>query len=57
MLDQDIGVQHAVLYEAYASTLERVGDKREAVSVLQLGIAKKAQPLKRLQKKLEYVDY
>ena len=53
MLTQEIGTQHAALYEAYANCLEQQGSRQEAMRVLEQGIARKAQPTQRLQKKLE----
>ena len=53
MLTQEIGTQHAALYEAYANCLEQQGSHQEAVRVLEQGIARNAQPTQRLQKKLE----
>lgn len=53
MLAQEIGTQHAALYEAYANCLEQQGSHQEAMRVLEQGIARKAQPTQRLQKKLE----
>ena len=52
MLSQEIGTQHATVYEAYATCLEQRGSRKEATRVLQQGIARKAQPILRLQKKL-----
>lgn len=53
MLSTGVGVTHAVVYEAYARTLEEGGEKEKAMEVLQDGIARKAFPEKRLQKRLE----
>jgi len=52
MLSQEIGTQHATVYEAYANCLEQRGSRKEATRVLEQGIARKAQPIRRLQKKL-----
>ena len=53
MLEREVGTQHALVYSAYASALEARGDKEEAVGILELGVAKGAHPVKRLQKQLE----
>ncbi|KAG9313594.1 Mad3/BUB1 homology region 1-domain-containing protein [Chiua virens] len=51
LLANDIGTSHALLYEEYASILERQGRKGDADSVFLLGVARQAQPLDHLQSK------
>ena len=53
MLSQEVGTQYSVLYDAYATALEKGGNREEALRVLELGVARKTHPVKRLQKKLE----
>ncbi|KAF8137294.1 Mad3/BUB1 homology region 1-domain-containing protein [Boletus edulis] len=49
LLANDIGTNHALLYEEYAAILERQGRKGDADSVFLLGIARQAQQLDHLQ--------
>ncbi|KAJ2837897.1 protein kinase [Coemansia erecta] len=48
-----IGDSQAVFYEEYAKHLESVGSVRKADEVYQLGIARKAQPLARLERRFD----
>ncbi|CCL99610.1 uncharacterized protein FIBRA_01628 [Fibroporia radiculosa] len=45
----EIGTSHALLYEAYATVLERAGRRTEADEVYLLGIARRATPLEQLE--------
>ncbi|EIN08337.1 hypothetical protein PUNSTDRAFT_103155 [Punctularia strigosozonata HHB-11173 SS5] len=51
LLTNDIGTEHALFYEEFASVLERNGRRTEADEVYLLGINRKAQPLEHLQAK------
>ncbi|KAG8216717.1 Mad3/BUB1 homology region 1-domain-containing protein [Butyriboletus roseoflavus] len=51
LLANDIGTNHAILYEEYAAALERQGRRSDADSVFLLGIARQAQPIDHLQSK------
>jgi checkpoint serine/threonine-protein kinase len=51
MWSQEIGVRHALLYEAWALQLERERKHTEARKIYEVGIARKAEPLERLQKR------
>ncbi|KAF8842449.1 hypothetical protein BDN67DRAFT_1067738 [Paxillus ammoniavirescens] len=51
LLANDIGTNHALLYEEYAAILERQGRKSDADSVFLLGIARQAHQLDHLQNK------
>ncbi|KAL4068786.1 Mad3/BUB1 homology region 1-domain-containing protein [Scleroderma yunnanense] len=51
LLANDIGTNHAILYEEYAAVLERSGCRGEADATFLLGIARQAQPLEHLQGK------
>ncbi|KAJ1944304.1 protein kinase [Kickxella alabastrina] len=55
LLSNNIGDSLAVLYEEYAKLLEGREKTRKADEVYQLGVARKAQPLARLERK--YVDF
>ncbi|KAJ2863421.1 protein kinase, partial [Coemansia asiatica] len=55
LLANNIGDSLAVLYEEYAKLLEGRGKSRKADEVYQLGIARKAQPLVRLERR--YSDF
>ncbi|TEB34346.1 hypothetical protein FA13DRAFT_1789464 [Coprinellus micaceus] len=55
LLANDIGTDHALLYEEHAAVLERDGRKKEADEIYRLGIARKAQPLDHL--KARYDDF
>ncbi|KAJ2450278.1 protein kinase [Coemansia sp. RSA 2336] len=48
-----IGDSLAVMYEEYAKLLEGAGKVRKADEIYQLGIARKAQPLARLQRRFD----
>ncbi|KAF7794905.1 hypothetical protein EIP86_006048 [Pleurotus ostreatoroseus] len=48
-LVNDIGTNHAVLYEEFALALERAGRKTAADEIYQLGVARKASPFERLE--------
>ncbi|KAG2337591.1 hypothetical protein BDR05DRAFT_985028 [Suillus weaverae] len=48
LLANDIGTDHALLYEEYAAALERAGRRSEADNAYLLGIARQAFPLDRL---------
>ncbi|KAG1736123.1 uncharacterized protein EDB91DRAFT_1204272 [Suillus paluster] len=48
LLANDIGTDHALLYEEYAAALERAGRRNEADAAYLLGIARQASPLDRL---------
>ncbi|KAI8320654.1 hypothetical protein GQ54DRAFT_340475 [Martensiomyces pterosporus] len=50
-----IGDSLAILYEEYAKLLESMGKVRQADEIFQLGVARKAQPLARLQRR--YVEF
>ncbi|OSX61004.1 hypothetical protein POSPLADRAFT_1147111 [Postia placenta MAD-698-R-SB12] len=50
-LVNEIGTAHALLYEEFATVLERAGRKAEADEAYLLGIARKAAPVERLQNK------
>ncbi|KAJ3553746.1 hypothetical protein NM688_g3455 [Phlebia brevispora] len=50
-LVNEIGTDHALLYEEYAIALERSGRKSEADEIYLLGLARKASPLDRLDSK------
>ncbi|KAJ1883169.1 protein kinase [Coemansia sp. RSA 1722] len=51
LLSNNIGDSLAVLYEEYAKLLESRGKGRRADEVYQLGVARKAQPLVRLERR------
>jgi hypothetical protein len=51
ILANDIGAEHALLYEEYATVLERNNLRSKADETYRLGIARQAQPLDRLQKR------
>ncbi|KAJ2840465.1 protein kinase, partial [Coemansia sp. 'formosensis'] len=53
LLAQRIGDSLALLYEEYGKLLEGRGNVRKADEVYQLGIARKAQPLARLERRYE----
>lgn len=48
LLANDIGTDHALLYEEYAAALEKAGRRNEADAAYLLGIARQASPLDRL---------
>ncbi|KAG1760650.1 Mad3/BUB1 homology region 1-domain-containing protein [Suillus occidentalis] len=48
LLANDIGTDHALLYEEHAAALERAGRRSEADAAYLLGIARQASPLDRL---------
>ncbi|KAG0704957.1 Mad3/BUB1 homology region 1-domain-containing protein [Suillus ampliporus] len=48
LLANDIGTDHALLYEEHAAALERAGRRSEADAAYLLGIARQAAPLDRL---------
>ncbi|KAG2142459.1 Mad3/BUB1 homology region 1-domain-containing protein [Suillus clintonianus] len=48
LLANDIGTNHALLYEEHAAALERAGRRSEADAAYLLGIARQAAPLDRL---------
>ncbi|TFY62675.1 hypothetical protein EVJ58_g3718 [Rhodofomes roseus] len=50
-LVNDIGTSHSLLYEEYATVLERASRRAEADEAYMLGIARKADPLERLENK------
>ncbi|KAH7925451.1 hypothetical protein BV22DRAFT_1064941 [Leucogyrophana mollusca] len=51
LLANDIGTEHALLYEEHAVVLERAGRRSEADAAYLLGIARQATPVERLQSK------
>ncbi|KAH7913316.1 Mad3/BUB1 homology region 1-domain-containing protein [Hygrophoropsis aurantiaca] len=51
LLANDIGTDHALLYEEHALVLERDGRRSDADAAYLLGIARQATPLERLQSK------
>ncbi len=53
MLTRGIGTQYALFYEAYSTALEGAGERSEALKVLEMGVSRKAHPVRRLQKMLE----
>ncbi|KAF8734207.1 Mad3/BUB1 hoMad3/BUB1 homology region 1, partial [Rhizoctonia solani] len=53
LLANDIGSVWELFYTEYANTLERGSNMRKADEIYQLGIARKAKPLKRLQQRYE----
>ncbi|KAJ2465971.1 protein kinase [Coemansia sp. RSA 2322] len=53
LLANKIGDSLAILYEEYAKALESLSKVRKADEVYQLGIARKAQPLARLQRRFD----
>ncbi|CAE6343568.1 unnamed protein product [Rhizoctonia solani] len=53
LLANDIGSVWELFYTEYANTLERGHNMRKADEIYQLGIARKAKPLKRLQQRYE----
>ncbi|KAG8690730.1 hypothetical protein FRC11_009475 [Ceratobasidium sp. 423] len=53
LLANDIGSVWELFYTEYANTLERGRNMRKADEIYQLGIARKAKPLKRLQQRYE----
>ncbi|CAE6354199.1 unnamed protein product [Rhizoctonia solani] len=53
LLANDIGSVWELFYIEYANTLERGRNMRKADEIYQLGIARKAKPLKRLQQRYE----
>ncbi len=53
MLTRGIGTQYALFYEAYSTALEGAGECSEALKVLEMGVSRKAHPVRRLQKVLE----
>ncbi|KAJ2742891.1 protein kinase [Coemansia sp. BCRC 34301] len=55
LIANKIGDSLAVLYEEYAKLLEGKGKIRKTDEIYQLGVARKAQPLARLQRR--YVDF
>lgn len=50
MHDQGIGTSHALFYENWAALLETGMNYKKADEVYQIGIARNAQPLARLQR-------
>ncbi|TFL01630.1 Mad3/BUB1 homology region 1-domain-containing protein [Pterulicium gracile] len=55
LLANDVGVEHALLYEEYGSVLERNNRRTQADEIFRLGIARQADPCERLQKR--YKDF
>ncbi|KAJ1901268.1 protein kinase, partial [Coemansia sp. IMI 209127] len=55
LMANKIGDSLAIMYEEYAKALESYGNMQRADQVYQLGIARRAQPLARLQRK--YSDF
>ncbi|KAJ1770139.1 protein kinase [Coemansia sp. RSA 1813] len=55
LMSNKIGDSLAIMYEEYAKMLESYGKTRKADEAYQLGIARRAQPLARLQRK--YSDF
>ena len=55
MHDKSIGSSHTIFYENWADALECAGNYQKADEVYQLGIARNAQPLLRLQRLHELV--
>ncbi|CAE6380198.1 unnamed protein product [Rhizoctonia solani] len=53
LLANDIGSVWELFYTEYANTLERGRNMRKADEIYQLGIARKAKPLKRIQQRYE----
>ncbi|CAE7180943.1 unnamed protein product [Rhizoctonia solani] len=53
LLANDIGSVWELFYTEYANTLERGRNMKKADEIYQLGIARKAKPLKRLQQRYE----
>ncbi|KAF9530226.1 other/BUB protein kinase [Crepidotus variabilis] len=53
LIANEIGTDHALLYEEHAAVLERDGRRREADGAYSLGIARKAHPLDHLQSRYE----
>ncbi|KAF7980560.1 hypothetical protein HWV62_37719 [Athelia sp. TMB] len=51
LLANDIGSEHALLYEEYAAVLERNGRRVDADEAYTLGVARNAQPIERLKSK------
>ncbi|KAH9951567.1 Mad3/BUB1 homology region 1-domain-containing protein [Amylocystis lapponica] len=51
LLANEIGATHALLYEEFATVLERAGRRTEADDAYMLGIARKAAPIERLENK------
>ncbi|KAF9010081.1 Mad3/BUB1 homology region 1-domain-containing protein [Cyathus striatus] len=49
LIANDIGTEHALLYEEYAAVLERDRRRKEADAAYALGIARKAEPLGHLE--------
>lgn len=56
MHSQQLGNGLALFYEAWALSLENLGDCNKADEVLNLGIHRSAQPLERLQKQHKQVN-
>ncbi|KAG1862069.1 Mad3/BUB1 homology region 1-domain-containing protein [Suillus subalutaceus] len=50
LLANDIGTDHALLYEEHAAALERAGRRSEADAAYLLGIARQASPLDKLKR-------
>ena len=53
MLDNKIGTYCALFYDTYATALSERGKMEEAIKMVEQGIDQKAQPVKKLQKRLE----
>ena len=53
MLDNKIGTYCALFYDTYATALSERGKTEEAIKMVQQGLDQKAQPMKKLQKRLE----
>lgn len=51
LLANEIGTEHALLYEEYSGVLERMGKTSEADEIFLLGINRQAEPLDRLKTK------
>ncbi|KAG6849769.1 hypothetical protein H0H93_005285 [Arthromyces matolae] len=49
LIANEIGTDHALLYEEYAAVLERDGRRKDADDAYNLGIARRAQPLDHLK--------
>ena len=53
MLENNIGTGFALIYDTYAVALSERGKLDEAVKLVKQGLAQKAHPIKKLQKRLE----
>ena len=53
MFDEKIGTYCALFYDTYAAALSERGKVDEAVKLVKQGLSQNAQPMKKLQKRLE----